>query len=86
MKANETQSIQGTGQKLLLPERTRCTRKQVKFSITEEETESEKLPENFQRVQAYLADTPNATVRDVASALKISLTTANKWMHRVREQ
>ncbi len=86
MKANETQNIQGTGQKLQLPERTRRTRKQVKFSITEEETESEKLPENFQRVRAYLADTPDATVRDVASALKISLTTANKWMHRVREQ
>jgi uncharacterized membrane protein len=41
---------------------------------------------HFESVQAFLADAPNATVRDVASALEISLTTANKWMHRVREK
>ena len=83
MKDSNAHSIKCTEQ-LQLPERTRRTRKRVEVSVTEERSES--FPENFQRVQAFLADAPEATVRDVASALEISLTTANKWMHRVREK
>jgi len=81
--ASEQQGVQNV-QPLQLLQRTRRTKKQVEVSVTEEESESEEPPENFQRVQAYLANTPDATVRDVAGALEISLTTANKWMHRVR--
>lgn len=82
-KDSNAHSIKCTEQ-LQLPERTRRTRKRVEVSVTKERSES--FPENFQRVQAFLADAPDATVRDVASALEISLTTANKWMHRVREK
>jgi hypothetical protein len=41
---------------------------------------------NFVRVKEFLNDSPNAKVREVADALKISPSTANKWMVRVREQ
>lgn len=39
---------------------------------------------NFERVSQYLADHPDAKVREVAGALTISVSTANKWMARVR--
>lgn len=48
---------------LQIPERTR---KQAKGRVTEER--GEKNHENFYRVQAILADTPHATVREIASA------------------
>jgi hypothetical protein len=41
-------------------------------------TKSEQSPDNFARVKAYMDDHPNATVREVARALQISATTANK--------
>jgi hypothetical protein len=48
--------------------------------------ESDEGPEtnNYERVKAYLAGHPNAKVRDVAKALVISVSTANKWMIRIR--
>jgi hypothetical protein len=39
---------------------------------------------NYERVKAYLAGHPEAKVRDVAKALTISVSTANKWMIRIR--
>ncbi len=39
---------------------------------------------NFERVRQYLAAYPDAKVRDVAEALTISVSTANKWLIRVR--
>lgn len=39
---------------------------------------------NFERVKAYLADHPQAKIKDVASALTISMSTANKHMNKVR--
>jgi DNA-directed RNA polymerase specialized sigma24 family protein len=39
---------------------------------------------NFERVRQYLADHPDAKVREVAKALAVSVSTANKWMIRVR--
>jgi len=84
VKATEVQCLENE-QPLQISERTRCTKKKVEVSVTEEETEIAEIPENFQRVQAFLADRPTAKVRDVAGALEISPTTANKWMHRVRE-
>ena len=41
---------------------------------------------NFERVKTYLAEHPNAKVREVAEALKISVSTANKWMNRLRSE
>jgi hypothetical protein len=38
---------------------------------------------NYERVNAYLATNPNATHRDIAEALGISTSTANKWKKRV---
>jgi hypothetical protein len=39
---------------------------------------------NYERVKAYLAVHPYAKVRDVAEALTISVSTANKWMIRIK--
>ena len=39
---------------------------------------------NFVRVKEFLHDSPHAKVREVADALQISTSTANKWMLRVR--
>ena len=41
---------------------------------------------NFERVRRYVADHPDAKVRDVAKALTISVSTADKWMIRVRSE
>jgi hypothetical protein len=46
--------------------------------------ENEHGANNYERVKAYLAGHPDAKVRDVAEALTISISTANKWMLRVR--
>ena len=39
---------------------------------------------NYERVKAYLALHPDAKVRQVAGALTISVSTANKWMVRIK--
>jgi hypothetical protein len=40
---------------------------------------------NFERVKAYLARHPEATDREIAEALTMSTSTANKWRKRVKE-
>ncbi len=55
--------------------------------VTDESTtnnEDEKGANNYERVRAYLELYPHARVRDVAEAPKMSVSTANKWMNRVR--
>lgn len=44
----------------------------------------EQVTSNFERVQAYLGEHPNAKVREVAEALALSVSTANKWMLKAR--
>lgn len=39
---------------------------------------------NYERVKTYLALHPDAKVREVAGALTISVSTANKWMVRIK--
>ncbi|SRR6266705_825261 len=56
--------------------------------IQSEQTEQKMLPEpetpdNCERVKAYLTEHPNAKTREVAKALSISPTTANKWMRQL---
>jgi len=46
--------------------------------------EGEQGTSNAQRVKAYLLLHPDAKVREVADALSISVSTANKWMGRVK--
>lgn len=41
---------------------------------------------NYERVKDYLAGHPDAKVREVASALTISVSTANKWIIRIRSE
>ncbi len=41
---------------------------------------------NFERVKNYLAEHPDAKVREVAQTLSMSTSTANKWMSRMREK
>jgi hypothetical protein len=48
------------------------------------ESDDEQGVNNYERVKAYLAGHPDARVRDVAEALTISVSTANKWMNRIR--
>jgi DNA-directed RNA polymerase specialized sigma24 family protein len=47
-------------------------------------SDDEQAVSNCERVKAYLAGHPDAKVRDVAEALTISVSTANKWMNRIR--
>lgn len=46
--------------------------------------DDEQMANNYERVKAYLAVYPHAKVRDVAEALTMSVSTANKWMIRLR--
>ena len=48
------------------------------------ESDEEQGVNNYERVKAYLAGHPDAKVRDVAEALTISVSTANKWINRIR--
>jgi len=46
-------------------------------------TEGEQGANNYERVKAYMLAHPEAKVREVAEALSISTSTANKWMRKV---
>lgn len=48
------------------------------------EKSNEQGANNYGRVKAYLAYHPDAKVREVARALAVSVSTANKWMIRIR--
>jgi hypothetical protein len=48
------------------------------------ERDDEQGANNYERVKAYLTGHPEAKVRDVAKALTISVSTANKWMIRIK--
>jgi hypothetical protein len=50
------------------------------------EEESEQEGNNYERVKAYLARFPEASIRDIAEALAMSLSTAHKWRNRVKEE
>jgi hypothetical protein len=41
---------------------------------------------NYERVRAYMDDHQNVSVRDVAKALDIGISTANKWMQKVKNE
>ena len=49
-----------------------------------EDSDDEPGGNNYERVKAYLAIHPDAKVREVAGALTISVSTANKWMVRIK--
>jgi len=58
-------------------------------NITQEatgESIDEQGANNYERVKAYLAGHPEAKVWEVAKALTISVSTANKWMIRMRSK
>ncbi len=48
--------------------------------------DQEQEANNYERVKVYLAGHPEAKVRDVAKALTISVSTANKWMIRIKDK
>jgi len=66
---------------LFLPEGEQRTNTSQEASATDED---EPGANNGERVKAYLLLHPDAKVRDVAEALSISVSTANKWMSRVK--
>jgi hypothetical protein len=77
-----------------LVETLRSLLAQQQTSVTEEqETEGKPLlltdckeetnTDNGQRVRAYLAQHPKATLREIADHVHISVTTANKWRTRI---
>ena len=47
--------------------------------------ESEQEANNLERVKIYLTTYPDATDRDIAEALTISKSSANKWRRRIQE-
>jgi hypothetical protein len=61
-----------------------CQQGQDNPQEAEERGEGEQGVNNYERVKVYVATYPNAKVRDVAEALSISVSTANKWMNRVK--
>lgn len=63
----------------------------TQITVTEEKADQPMLlaegnqeVNNGERVKAYLADHPNAPLREIAEALSISVTTANKWRTRIK--
>jgi len=48
------------------------------------ESDDEQGANNYEQVKAYLAGHPDAKVREVAGALTISVSTASKWMVRIK--
>ena len=54
-----------------------------KTTVTKSPYPKRKNSTNYERVKAYMADHQRASVRDVAGALNIGISTANKWMQRV---
>ena len=50
--------------------------------LAEGQIQEEEGEKNGERVKAYLADHPKATLREIAEALTISVTTARKWRSR----
>jgi hypothetical protein len=46
--------------------------------------EGEQETNNGERVRVYLVDHPKATLREIAEALSISVTTVNKWRTRIQ--
>lgn len=53
--------------------------------LTQGQTQEGEEENNGERVKAYLAQHPKATLREIAEALTISVTTARKWRSRVQE-
>ncbi len=49
-------------------------------------TEAKLEVNNYERVKSYLADHPKATLHEIAGALTISVTTANKWRGKIRAE
>ena len=45
-----------------------------------------KASSNYERVRAYMDTHQNVSVRDVAKALNIGISTANKWMQKVKNE
>lgn len=54
-------------------------------SHEQEEAKKEQQGNNYERVKAYLAIYPKATDRDIAEALTMSTSTANKWRRRIQD-
>jgi hypothetical protein len=46
-------------------------------------TEAKLEVNNYERVKSYLVEHPRATLHEIAGALTISVTTANKWRSRI---
>ncbi len=49
-------------------------------------TEAKLAVNNYERVKSYLVDHPKATLHEIAGALTISVTTANKWRGKIRAE
>jgi hypothetical protein len=73
------------------PELLEAIRLVIVQEIQTEQIEQKTLPEpevadNCERVKAYMAEHPNAKVREVAQALSMSTSTASKWMRYIEEE
>jgi hypothetical protein len=73
------------------PELIEAIRLVIVQEIQGEHSKQKVLPEpevtdNYERVKAYMTEHPNAKVREVAQALSMSTSTANKWMRQMEKE
>jgi hypothetical protein len=81
--AKTTVSEEANVQALLLNQGEQRTNMTQEASTVDED---EQVANNGERVKAYILLHPEAKVREVAEALSISVSTANKWMGRMKSR
>ena len=73
-------------QTLALPQAKADSPALLKATKRTPRTKRKNSTNNLDRVRAYMANNQNASVRDVAKALNIGVSTANKWMQKVKDE
>ena len=78
-----TPELVETLRSLLSQSQTTVTEEREDTPLLITDGQEETNNDNGQRVRAYLGEHPKATLREIADALTISVTTANKWRTRI---
>jgi len=72
-------------QPLALP-RGKADRPDLSTAVKATPRRQRKNSTNYERVKAYMDTHQSVSVRDVAKALNIGISTANKWMQKVKDE
>lgn len=88
--AHSTRHVSAEDEQIVQPEQIIALNPEPPKANVIEEAEPEQKalpsPDNCERVRAYMLEYPKAKVREVAGALSISISTANKWMRFVARE